>query len=185
MTTVTDNTNHAAWATALEAHDAAVAAYASVPEDADDQTHEALWDVQHAALVVLANTRAPDVAAMVEKTRRIINAMPSFADESADDPETISMLLGGNWLETIAAAILQDGLTMLGQDGPLTTAEPKTFNARAWVQQTERRTGARLTTDKSEWVSRFVGGDEETANGLLKGLRSRPRDAVHSYAVNR
>lgn len=146
--------DRAAWATAIQAVDAAWAEVEAINareretnEDCSDEWHVA-WQRHSEALEALLNTRAPDGEAMGLKARLVIEkALSDWASDGPDNPDTLSRLMGdGTWAEHALAALYQDGLAFAGVVSPAALAQPESFDGVAWVQEAEASFGVAFAT---------------------------------------
>ena len=140
----------AAWLAATVAHNEATAAKEDIAAR-EKATDEDLGDEYNAAraaeadrLDELMNVRAPDVASMAEKARRLIaHVHLDWIDEPEVDAAVISRLLGDDdWTEGgMVAALMQDALALAGNTGPIVEAKPDPFDGSVWLAETRARTG--------------------------------------------
>lgn len=97
-----------------------------------------------AAAERLLNTRAPDAAALADKTRELFGLV--YAHRIGDDeqnPITLARYLA-SWNEfggSLAASTYLDALWLKGERSGLVTIRPATFNARQWLRDFRRDFG--------------------------------------------
>lgn len=149
------------------------------PDISDDDLHVAM-DAAREAVDDLLSQRAADCTALAFKARAVLEEMTGFADESADDPRTLSMMLDASLHDAFLASAYQDALSMAGLRPDLCAARPNGFVARQWLAAVEVRTGARLINnpDPDGPLCMFVGNGTELAEEAFATLMSREREWV-------
>lgn len=135
----------------------------------DDDELGRLQRARHNTLWSVMLEPAPDLDSLAWKLARSIDiAHADYVGDSADNPETISRLLGGRaWDDgCIPAVAYQDVLRLAGRHGSITEAKPDDFDPRSFLSDLEERTGAVITLTETGSPS-IAATDMKGASGDL------------------
>lgn len=182
-----DQAEPSAFSFAVERWKETVEAYAAIPDDDPDDLEDDLAKAADDAFTNVMLARAPDLPAIAEKAKLIIEELLGTSDNAtADNPAYLSHLLHqGEASEVGLISLFQDAAMLCGAPTELGAAKADGFKADVWLADLFKKTGAVLSWSHSpaglaDHLA-FDGMNEEEARAAFEALPAWHQGSVSGH----